>query len=62
MMEAMRNGQNRCAVPNCVTETLDAVFRDINFADRPSQIDVFEIFKLCMTEDTNDFSKRGRVI
>ena len=41
---------------------LRAVFRDSSFADSPSKINVFEIFKLCMPEDANDISKRGRVI
>ena len=41
---------------------LRAVFRDSSFADSPSKINVFEIFKLCMPEDANDISKRVRVI
>ena len=41
---------------------LRAVFRDNSFADSPSKINVFEIFKLYMPEDANDISKRIRVI
>lgn len=41
---------------------LRAVFRDSSFADSPSKINVFEIFKLYMPEDANDISKRVRVI
>ena len=41
---------------------LRAVFRDSSFADSPSKINVFEIFKLYMPEDANDISKRIRVI
>lgn len=41
---------------------LRAVFRDSSFADSPSKINVFEIFKLYMPEDADDISKRVRVI
>lgn len=41
---------------------LRAVFRDSSFADSPSKINVFEIFKFYMPEDANDISKRVRVI
>ena len=41
---------------------LRAVFRDSGFASSPEKINVFEIFKLYMTEDANDISKRVRVI
>ena len=41
---------------------LRAVFRDSSFADSPSKINVFEIFKLYMPEEANDISKRVRVI
>ena len=41
---------------------LRAVFRDSSFANSPSKINVFEIFKLYMPEDANDISKRVRVI
>lgn len=41
---------------------LRAVFRDGGFADSPSKINVFEIFKLYMPEDADDISKRVRVI
>ena len=41
---------------------LRAVFRDSSFADSPAKINVFEIFKLYMPEDTDDISKRVRVI
>lgn len=41
---------------------LRAVFRDASFADSPSKINVFEIFKLYMPEDADDISKRVRVI
>lgn len=41
---------------------LRAVFRDSSFADSPSKINVFEIFKLYMPKDANDISKRVRVI
>ena len=41
---------------------LRAVFRDSSFADSPSKINVFEIFKLYMPEDANDISKRVMVI
>lgn len=41
---------------------LRAVFRDSSFADSPSKINVFEVFKLYMPEDANDISKRVRVI
>ena len=41
---------------------LRAVFRDSGFADSPSKINVFEIFKLYMPEDADDISKRVRVI
>lgn len=41
---------------------LRAVFRDSSFADSPSKINVFEIFKLYMPEDANDISNRVRVI
>ena len=41
---------------------LRTVFRDSSFADSPSKINVFEIFKLYMPEDANDISKRVRVI
>ena len=41
---------------------LRAVFRDSSFADSPSKINVFEIFKLYMPEDVDDISKRVRVI
>ena len=41
---------------------LRAVFRDSGFADSPSKINVFEIFKLYMPEDADDIAKRVRVI
>lgn len=41
---------------------LRAVFRDSGFANSPSKINVFEIFKLYMPEDADDISKRVRVI
>lgn len=41
---------------------LRAVFRDSGFADSPSKINVFEIFKLYMPEDADDISKRIKVI
>ena len=41
---------------------LRAVFRDSSFADSPSKINVFEIFKFYMPEDASDISKRVRVI
>ena len=41
---------------------LRAVFRDSGFASSPEKINVFEIFKLYMPEDTDDISKRVRVI
>ena len=41
---------------------LRAVFRDSSFADSPSKINVFEIFKRFMPEDADDISKRIRVI
>ena len=41
---------------------LRAVFRDSGFASSPEKINVFEIFKLYMPEDTNDITKRVRVI
>lgn len=41
---------------------LRAVFRDSGFADSPAKINVFEIFKLYMSEDADDISKRVRVI
>ena len=41
---------------------LRAVFRDSSFADSPSKINVFEIFKFYMPEDADDISKRVRVI
>lgn len=41
---------------------LRAVFRDSGFADSPSKINVFEIFKLYMLEDADDITKRVRVI
>ena len=41
---------------------LRAVFRDSSFADSPSKINVFEIFKLYMPGDADDISKRVRVI
>ena len=41
---------------------LRAVFRDSSFADSPSKINGFEIFKLYMPEDASDISKRVRVI
>ena len=41
---------------------LRAVFRDSGFASSPEKINVFEIFKLYMSEDANDISKRVRVI
>ena len=41
---------------------LRAVFRDNGFADSPSKINVFEIFKRFMPEDADDISKRIRVI
>ena len=44
------------------SKPLRAVFRDSSFADSPSKINVFEIFKLYMPEDANDISKRVRVI
>ena len=41
---------------------LRAVFRDSGFASSPEKINVFEIFKFYMPEDTGDISKRVRVI
>ena len=41
---------------------LRAVFRDSSFADSPSKINVFEIFKLYIPEDASDISKRVKVI
>ena len=41
---------------------LRAVFRDSSFADSPSKINVFEIFKHYMLEDAEDIGKRVRVI
>ena len=41
---------------------LRAVFRDSSFADSPSKINVFEIFKHYMPEDAEDIGKRVRVI
>jgi len=41
---------------------LRAVFRDSGFASSPEKINVFEIFKLYMPEDSNDITKRVRVI
>ena len=41
---------------------LRAVFRDSSFASSPAKINVFEIFKLYMSEDADDISKRVRVI
>ena len=41
---------------------LRAVFRDSGFADSPSKINVFEIFKRFMPEDADDISKRVRVL
>lgn len=41
---------------------LRAVFRDSSFADSPSKINVFEIFKLYMPEDASDITKRVKVI
>lgn len=41
---------------------LRAVFRDSGFASSPEKINVFEIFKLYMPEDTDNISKRVRVI
>ena len=41
---------------------LRAVFRDSGFASSPEKINVFEIFKLYMTEDAGDITKRMRVI
>ena len=41
---------------------LRAVFRDAGFADSPSKINVFEIFKLYMPEDADDITKRVKVI
>lgn len=41
---------------------LRAVFRDSSFANSPAKINVFEIFKLYMSEDADDISKRVRVI
>ncbi len=38
------------------------VFRDSGFADSPSKINVFEIFKHYMPEDADDISKRIKVI
>ncbi|OON89823.1 site-specific DNA-methyltransferase [Pyramidobacter sp. C12-8] len=41
---------------------LRAVFRDSCFADSPSKINAFEIFKSYMPEDAGDISKRVRVL
>ena len=41
---------------------LRAVFRDSGFASSPEKINVFEIFKLYMSEDAGDITKRVRVI
>lgn len=41
---------------------LRAVFRDAGFADSPSKINVFEIFKLYMPEDADDITKRVKVL
>lgn len=41
---------------------LRAVFRDSSFADSPSKINVFEIFKRYIPEDADDISKRIRVL
>ena len=41
---------------------LRAVFRDSGFESSPEKINMFEIFKLYMTEDANDISKCVRVI
>ena len=41
---------------------LRVVFRDSSFANSPAKINVFEIFKLYMSEDADDISKRVRVI
>lgn len=41
---------------------LRAVFRDSGFASSPEKINVFEIFKLYMSEDANDITKRVKVI
>ncbi len=39
-----------------------AVFRDSGFADSPSKINVFEIFKLYMPESAAEIEKRVKVI
>lgn len=55
-------------IPESVVKTIAkrkprrAVFRDSSFANSPAKINVFEIFKLYMSEDANDISKRVRVI
>lgn len=41
---------------------LRAVFRDSSFADSPAKINMYEIFKIYMPEDTDDITKRVRVI
>lgn len=41
---------------------LRAVFRDAGFASSPEKINVFEIFKFYMPEDTDDIGKRVKVI
>ena len=41
---------------------LRAVFRDSGFASSPEKINVFEIFKLYMSENANDITKRVKVI
>lgn len=41
---------------------LRAVFRDSGFASSPEKINVFEIFKLYMSEDANNITKRVRVL
>ena len=41
---------------------LRAVFRDSGFSSSPEKINVFEIFKLYMSENANDITKRVKVI
>lgn len=43
-------------------QPLRAVFRDASFADSPSKINVFEIFKLYMPENADDIENRIRVL
>ena len=55
-------------VPESVVKTiakhkpLRAVFRDSSFSNSPAKINVYEIFKLYMPENSNDITKRVKVI